>query len=170
MEKRDNNFRAKWVIPFTAVIFSLFLHALLLQIKWDDKEEYSPPSISVRLLNYNINSRPVQKQKSTEKIQSKSNNTKGLAIKLIQDSMSLAKTQAEYLYSVQFNKKLQKNIIMDINTDNNQNKTLIKDYIENNGTVHLKIANSCFSVRESNFLWMFDEPIYEVEECLNKFK
>lgn len=160
MEMRFNNIVSRWIIPFIAIIISLFLHALLFNIDWDDEEGNKKYSISVKLKKYEHKIKKKTVQKSDPKLNI-NNKTAITAIKLIQDTISFVKLRSKS--TIKESKKRWQKDVTTISKSLTSN--YISEYRGMNGTAHYKIAGNCFRYRETDHLRPFDEPIFEFERC-----
>ncbi|MFV1983318.1 MAG: hypothetical protein ACC657_07240 [Thiohalomonadales bacterium] len=166
MNTKYNSTTAKWLVPLMAIIVSVTIHVLLIQINWDQEEEYLINPISVKIKSYEKKQKP-EINLENEKSISKNTNTEKKAIKLIQDTIIFVRTKSTYDYLSDKKEQWRKSVT-EINI--NEQSKIFSEYTEKNGVVHIKIAEACVFIRESNPLWQFDEPIFVFEECRNRFE
>jgi len=163
MDIKYNSSTAKGLVPLIAIIVSLTIHVLLIQINWNQEEEYIINPISVKINTFEKKQKP-EINLENEKSISKNTNTEKKAIKLIQDTITYVRTKSTYDYLSDKKEQWRKSVTENGIDEKSKN---FREYTEKNGVVHIKIAEACVFIRESNPLWQFDEPIFVFEECRN---
>jgi len=167
MVKEYKTINTKWLIPLLAIFVSLLFHFILLQINFENDEINVTNNIAVKIKlkkHQSMKRNDTNKLKLSEKrkIDKKNKKHEITANKLLQDANALIQSLSDQKYNFNLKGKWRNSVTIDVNL---HKEDILNNYTEANGTEHIKIANNCFSLRESNFLFLFDEPIYVSERC-----